>query len=375
MRRVLVIDDSEEMRSILAEILSSEGYEVSAAADGATGLAEAATLRPDLILCDLIMPGVSGYDVLRGLRREPQTAVVPVILLTGVGGSEAQRAGMNLGADDYLVKPVSREVLLETVAARLARSAAARREAERRLQELADDLACSLLPHEFLTPLTAVMGLGSLLMEEAIQASDTREVGRGILDAGRMLEGLIEKFLAYAELHTATSVDTVGLLPELAFETAREEATHRALRADRCEDLDVQGGPAPVPMAVDHWRLLVRELVDNALKFSRAGSRITVSLTTIDGEPTLTVRDHGHGMSAEHLAGLEDRAPFLRRHEGQPGLGLGLSIVRRVLLLYGGVLAFETAPGQGTTARIRFLSRIREMRGGRSTATTARSAT
>jgi hypothetical protein len=70
------------------------------------------------------------------------------------------------------------------------------------------------------------MGLGSLLLEEgAIQASDTREVGRGILDAGRMLEGLIEKFLAYAELHTATSVDAVGLLSEEAFETAREEAT------------------------------------------------------------------------------------------------------------------------------------------------------
>jgi DNA-binding response OmpR family regulator len=116
MSRVLIIDDSEDMRSVLAEILSAEGYEASAVADGATGLAEAATVRPDLILCDIMMPGLSGYDVLRALRREPQTAVIPVIFLTGVGGSEAQRAGMNLGADDYLVKPVSRDVLLETVA-------------------------------------------------------------------------------------------------------------------------------------------------------------------------------------------------------------------------------------------------------------------
>ena len=356
MSRVLIVDDSKDMRDVIADILSHEGYEVSLAEHGEAGLAQAAAMHPDLILCDIMMPGLSGYEVLSALRREPQTAVTPVVFLTGVGGPEAQRAGMNLGADDYLEKPVHRGVLLAAVAARLKRSAAVRKEAERRLQELTDDLACSLLPHEFLTPLTSVMGLASLLMEEgAIQASDMREVGRGIMDAGRMLESLIEKFLAYAELHTATSVSTIGLPAEEAFEIAQDEATHRALRSDRGESLDMWGEPVPVPVAVDHWRLLIRELVDNALKFSRPSSRITVGLIMIEGAATLTVRDHGQGMSPEHLEGLESRAPFLRRHQAQPGLGLGLTIVRRLLKLYGGSLSFETAPGQGTTARVRFL--------------------
>ena len=356
MSRVLIIDDTEAMRDVISDILSAEGYEVTSAADGAAGLREAAALHPDLILCDIMMPGMNGYEVLSVLRREPSTAVTPVIFLTGLGGPEDLRAAMNLGADDYLLKPVHANVLIAAVAARLTRSAAVRREAERRLQELREELTRSLLPHEFLTPLTTVMGLASLLMEEgAIPARDTKEVGRGIFGAGQMLEGLIEKFLAYAELHAATPVIHPGLQAEKAFETAREEATHRALCANRSADLDVSGEPVAVPMTSHHWRLLVRELVDNALKFSRADSQVTVVLTTSNGEPTLTVRDQGQGMSAEDLEGLEYRAPFMRRHQGQAGLGLGLSIVRRLLQLHGGVLSFETAAGEGTTARVRFL--------------------
>jgi CheY-like chemotaxis protein len=357
MSRVLIIDDSEEMRDVITDILTDEGYQVSSAAEGAAGLAQAAATHPDLILCDIMMPGISGYEVLSALRREPSTAVTPVIFLTGVAGPEAVRAGMNSGADDYLVKPVPPADLVAAVAARLERSAAARREAEHCLQALGDDLARSLLPDQFLTPLTAVMGLASLLMEEgAIQGGDTREVGRGILEAGQTLQELIERFFVYAELQASpTPIIPLGLQSEGAFETARGEAIARALRAHRSDDLDVSGMPTHVPMASDHWRLLVRELVDNALRFSRAGSQIALGLTTSNGEPTLTVRDHGQGMPAEHLEGLANRVPFLRRHREQAGLGLGLSVVRRLLQLYGGTLSFETVVGEGTTARVRFL--------------------
>jgi CheY-like chemotaxis protein len=356
MSRVLIIDDSEETCRVIADVLSGEGYEVSSAAEGTAGLAQAVTTHPDLILCDIMMPGMSGYEVLSALRREPSTAVTPVIFLTGMGGSEAVRAGMNYGADDYLVKPVFPADLIAAVAARLERSAAVRREAESCLQELRDALARSLLPDQFLTPLTAVMGLASLLMEEgAIQGGDTKEVGRGILEAGQMLQELIERFLLYAELQAATLVTPLGLEAEKAFETAREEAKYRALRAHRSDDLHVSGMPTHVPMSSDHWRFLIRELVDNAFKFSRAGSRIALDLTTTNGEPTLTVRDHGQGVPAERLEGPAHRAPLLGHDLEQAGLGLGLTVVRRLVQLYGGTLSFEMATGEGTTARVRFL--------------------
>ncbi|HKC10965.1 MAG TPA: response regulator [Vicinamibacteria bacterium] len=355
MSRVLIIDDSEETCSVIVDILSGEGYEVGSAADGATGLAQAIATHPDLILCDIMMPGINGYEVLSALRREPSTAVTPIIFLTGVGGPESVRAGMNSGADDYLVKPVLPADLIAAVAARLERSAATRREAESSLQELTEHLAGSLLPDQFLTPLTAVMGLASLLMEEgAIQAGDTREVGRGILEAGQALQELIERFLAYAELQAATSLVPSGLQGEKALEIAREEASGRARRAHRSDDLQISGVPTQVPMASDHWRSLIRELVDNALKFSRAGSQIALDLTSSQGERTLTVRDRGQGLPAEGLEGRAHRVPFLKRGPDQAGLGLGLSVVRRLLQLYGGTLSFETVAGRGTTARVQF---------------------
>jgi two-component system sensor histidine kinase/response regulator len=355
MSRVLIIDDSEETCSVIADILSGEGYEVSSAPEGGTGLAQAIATHPDLILCDIMMPGISGYEVLSALRREPSTAVTPVIFLTGMGGPEAVRAGMNSGADDYLVKPVLPADLIATVAARLERSAAVRREADSSLQELTEDLAGSLLPDQFLTPLTAVLGLASVLMEEgAIQPGDIREVGRGILEAGQALQELIERFLTYAELQATQSVVRSGIPGAKAFQAAGDEARSRAVRAHRSDDLQISGVPTPVPMAPDHWPLLIRELVDNALKFSRAGSPIALNLASDNGEPTLTVRDRGQGLPSQDLERLGHRAPFLKRSRDHAGLGLGLSVVRRLLQLYGGTLSFDTGSGKGTTARVRF---------------------
>jgi DNA-binding response OmpR family regulator len=184
--RVLVIDDDNQIRALTVEMLEAEGYRVDSAADGTAGLSIAYRESPDLILCDVQMGGVDGYEVLAALRRDPRTAIIPVIFFTGVGGDTAVRHDMNLGADDYLVKPISTELLVRAVRARLNRSALVRREAARRLEELRTDLARSLLPHELLTPLTAVMALSSLLTEEgAIETAEVKEVARGFSLARR----------------------------------------------------------------------------------------------------------------------------------------------------------------------------------------------
>ncbi|HWX23423.1 MAG TPA: response regulator, partial [Vicinamibacteria bacterium] len=186
------------------ETLESDGHQVDEAADGAKGLALAQESRHDLVLCDIVMKGLDGYGVLAGLRHDPGTALIPVIFLTGVGGEDALRKGMNLGADDYLLKPVTKERLIQAVRARLSRSASVRQEAERRLEELRTELVGSLLPHELLTPLTVVIGLSSLLMEEgAVEAGDVREVARGIFRSGQRLEEMIAKLLLYAELQSS----------------------------------------------------------------------------------------------------------------------------------------------------------------------------
>lgn len=123
MTTLLLIEDNSILRKNIAEMLSLEGYRVIVAADGATGLKIARTDRPDLLLCDIMMPGIDGYEVLAQLRADPATASLPFIFLTAKGDLPDLRIGMGLGADDYLPKPVARLDLLTAVHTRLQRHA------------------------------------------------------------------------------------------------------------------------------------------------------------------------------------------------------------------------------------------------------------
>jgi DNA-binding NarL/FixJ family response regulator len=120
-KRILVIDDEAKLRAQTAELLRLDGHDVVEARNGREGVEQALKHVPDLIVCDITMPEMNGHRVLEKLRAEPRTAHVPFIFLTGWGEREDMRTGMNLGADDYLVKPVVPTELLAAVSARLRR--------------------------------------------------------------------------------------------------------------------------------------------------------------------------------------------------------------------------------------------------------------
>ncbi len=126
MKKILLIEDERIMRENLVTLLELEAFDVVAADNGTTGLALARAHRPDLILCDITMPGLDGHGVLRALRDDDATADVPFIFLTARGEKPDLRAGMNLGADDYLIKPAGRTELLAAIQARLERHACVR---------------------------------------------------------------------------------------------------------------------------------------------------------------------------------------------------------------------------------------------------------
>jgi DNA-binding NarL/FixJ family response regulator len=123
-KRILVIDDDSKLRQQCAELLRLEGYEVFEARNGRDGVERARRELPDLVLCDITMPEMNGHRVLEALRAEPRTAHLPFIFLTGWNEQEDVRTGMNLGADDYLVKPVTPDELAAAVRARLRRAEA-----------------------------------------------------------------------------------------------------------------------------------------------------------------------------------------------------------------------------------------------------------
>src|SRR6516225_8015394 len=123
MKRILVIEDEPEMRRNIAALLRYHDYEAIPAENGRAGLAAARQSKPDLILCDVMMPQLDGYGVLQTLQADAALARIPFIFLTAKGEKDDLRSGMNLGADDYLTKPVGNNDLIRAIEARLQRSA------------------------------------------------------------------------------------------------------------------------------------------------------------------------------------------------------------------------------------------------------------
>jgi two-component system sensor histidine kinase/response regulator len=355
MARILVIDDEETFRGLLVAMLEDEGHSILSAADGTAGVALARDAVPDLILCDVCMGGLDGYGVLAALRQDPLTAIIPVIFLTGVGDPAAVRKGMELGADDYLTKPIPQKELVRAVEARLARHAEARQEIRRRFDSLKANIARSL-PHEFLTPLTAVIGLSSLLMDEGVaplEPQAVREVAQGIFLGGQRLHEIISKLTLYAELEAARDASRADWPPvQKGGAVVEAIARARAARFGRAADLEVHAEDVPIALPESYLRALVEELVENALVFSVAGTPVIVRLNRDDaGRCLLSISDRGRGISAEQRQGFATHVPS-RRHDQEPGMGLGLTIVHQIAQLSGGQVSFETAPGQGTIVRV-----------------------
>ena len=123
MRRILVIEDEPEMRRNVTALLRYHEYETIEAENGRTGLELARRDKPDLILCDVMMPELDGYGVLQALQQDAGLALIPFVFLTARGDKDDLRSGMNCGADDYLTKPVANNDLVNTIEARLRRSA------------------------------------------------------------------------------------------------------------------------------------------------------------------------------------------------------------------------------------------------------------
>ena len=155
---ILVIDDEDLFREGICTVLTMEGYEAIAASNGNTGYDLAQKRVPDLILCDVNMPDMDGYETLTLLRSDARTSTIPAILMTGVMKDYSQvRQGMNIGADDYIMKPFTIPDLLSTIQSRLLKQETIVKKAESKLEVLRQNITHSL-PHEMRTPLTALIG-------------------------------------------------------------------------------------------------------------------------------------------------------------------------------------------------------------------------
>ena len=360
MNKILVIDDESWLREMIRLALEQQGFEVIEAVDSIDGDAKARKFLPDLILCDVNMDKAdSGYTTLEKLREDAATAAIPFILMTGMADSAGMRHGMELGADDYLPKPFKVDELYAAVNARLRKAKTVRADAERKLTTLRTHISM-MMPHEMRTPLNGIISNAELLTTSAatLGTATIAEMGQEISKSGQRLERLIENFLFYARLEiVATDADSVIALRSAKIaqpaQIVRTTAVTQAETASRLPDLKLELAEAPLAMAEEYFKKIVSELVQNAFKFSEPGSAVKVGLKAAGDDIEFSVRDHGRGLSTEHIRRIDAYVQFERKMEDQQGLGLGLAIAKKLAELHGGRLALTSSKEAGTTVTVR----------------------
>lgn len=359
MKRILVIDDEESLRDVVRLALGQRGYQVVEAANGAAGVELARAQVPDLILCDVNMERMDGYATLSNLRNDTTTAAIPFILMTGLADHAGMRHGMELGADDYLPKPFTIEALYGAVEARLKKAQAVKDQAEGALEDLRTNISM-MLPHELRTPLNGILAYGEMMVADpaSLTYEDIAEMGQTICQSGRALERLIETFLRYTQLEMVAADKTrIALLrgkqtlkPVPILE---KESRRRAEEAKRAGDLKLLLTDVIVPMSDEYFASIVTELAHNAFKFSPPGTPVAVEFAGTPDAVVLSIKDQGRGLGPDQIGKVGAFMQFDRKTHEQQGLGLGLTIARRIAELHGGSLAIQSEKGVGTTVTVR----------------------
>ena len=357
MKRILIIEDNEQILESLQEILLLKNFDVLTAQNGLIGVSLAKKERPDLILCDVTMPELDGFGVLKILRQNSLTTTIPIIFLTARAAREDIREGMDLGADDYLSKPFSVPQLLRAISTRIEKQEVINKESSAKLDGLRRNIA-AFLPHELLTPLHGIMGTSELILNyhESMSSSELVESVRGIQDSGQRLNRLIRNFIMFSELEAIASgaqslrdaSEAIDVEAIIGF-----TAQTCALKANRVEDLELDLEDALIQISSHHLTKAVEEIVGNAFKFSLAGTPVKLFNKIDEQFFRLYIVDCGRGMTIEQIANIGAYMQFERKYYEQQGNGLGLIISKRIVELYGGELSVESIIGKQTSLCIK----------------------
>ena len=343
--RVLVVDDNPANRLLLRELLEPGGYEVVEVADGAAALEMVITQPPDVVLLDVQMPGLDGFEVCRRLKANEATVAIPVVFVTALDARSDRIAGVRAGADDFLTKPVDRVELVLRVGNAIAGHSLylAAHAQYRQLQDLEAmrDALVHLLVHDLRSPLAGVM-IGLELVQMRLGTADPKTAGilTQALQSTRRMADMVSDILDVNRMEE----EKFPLQPELL---DLNEAIAAAVR------LVPQGGErvvhanaqALVPASADRNTVLrvITNLVDNALKFAKAGDTVTVTATITEQGARVSVTDTGPGVPPEARSMIFEKFGQVRgMKQTRRSSGLGLRFCKLAVEAHGGAIGVES---------------------------------
>lgn len=365
MQKIVVIDDAEFILESTSTLLRFEGYEIVTASDGIQGVEKIFKEKPNLILCDISMPGMDGFGVLEKVRESPETQTIPFIFLTAFTDKANMRAGMERGADDFLVKPFTREELIKAINAQIRKLDKFNTVIEKRVDELGKIIS-NALPHEFRTVLNQIVGSAKYITHDVKQLSGDEivELAEDILVSAERLNKITENYLIFTRIESFLSSpkkreqlrkfrtdEPAAILVDIA--------SNIADRYGRGEDIDLEGSVSGILIEVssESYFKVISELLDNAFKFSAPKSPVTIKVWMEDSFFFISITDKGMGFNEKNIQKIGAYMQFDRNLNEQQGIGLGLAISKKLVELHDGFFSIESSSQEGTVVVFSFPSR------------------
>lgn len=354
---ILVVDDNPLIVNVVTSLLKTQEYEVFGSENGKQALDVLGKHAVDVIICDIMMPEMNGYQLHEAVRVRPEFSHVTFLFLTALSEDDDVCRGKEIGADDYLVKPFEPRELLSVVKGKVLRSKKLKTLAEERFEQYRKRVIHTL-SHEFRTPLVAINTGAELLLDQRETAVDTKlkNLLEAIQRGGQRLERLVNDFMILQQIEAGIPsnmyeskkrVCMLSKVAELALVSAEDVLKREGFEV-KFEDLT---NGLKVEVYEPHILDALERIIHNARKFSQDRKSIEVCVLKIEHEGIIEVRDRGIGIDMDRIREALDVFGQLDRDKiEQQGGGLGLAISTRFIKINKGRLDFERRPGGGTTA-------------------------
>ncbi|MCK9279366.1 MAG: response regulator [Melioribacteraceae bacterium] len=354
MYSVLVVEDELDIQSNIKTLLEEEGYYVLTSNDGEAGYKIASEFLPDIIISDINMPNLNGYELLQLLQEGKDTALIPFLFLTAKVDMEDLRFGMNLGADDYIIKPYKAQDLLKAINLRLAKKEIN----GENVKELKEQLI-TRVPHELRTPLVGILGFSEIIKEdiESLPLDEIKSMVDVIHRSGKRLLKRIEKMLQFSELvyldkNEIENNKNICTPFEIESASFSNEIINYFYEYKRNEDMYIQLDDARLLINDRYFKTILYELLENSILFSEKGTSILVRGWIEDQYYKIKIHDHGSGMDKKSINNIDLLNQFSKNIYDHDGMGVGLSLAKKSLKYFNGYLKIESKEDHFTIVEI-----------------------
>lgn len=364
--RILVVDDNAENLHLIVSILNMRGYDVYQAVDGQSALRAARSTPLDLILLDIQMPDLNGYQVCEYLKADDTTAHIPIIFISASHNIDGIIRAFDAGGVDYITKPFEYREVLARVASQMTlvhqRQQIERlREQDRQNFEALDRMKAeffSMATHDLRSPLNIIQGYIALLEEVEVSERDAELLQQALHDmqaSVRKMMTLVSDMLDLAQLESGVAV----FAQETSFREFLDLAVSSADILAAQQNLGFSYHPpaedAVVELDRERMSRVIDNLISNALKYTPEGGQVQVVGDVAPNYVSIHVIDTGLGIPAEDIPHLFDTffRVQARSHRQIEGTGLGLSIVKAIVEQHGGSIAVSSEYGQGSEFSVR----------------------